>query len=160
MTYIINNVTKYILRNTLHVGVSEKESQENRGPGEEAGDQGFDILDLLQRKHAISLLLYLDEKGEATMTQVQEDVTRGNNLYDMLDKYERMGIIGVRYGPQEKKPKRLATVLFLESYGKALVSLLKFTRRFFQGEIVIDGDPEEFVNTRLAPSAGFSDEDE
>ena len=43
------------------------------------------VLDVIQRKHSISLLKYLDERGEVMVSDVQRDITRGRNLDEMLD---------------------------------------------------------------------------
>ena len=64
-------------------------------------------LDVIQRKHSISLLEYLDRKGEVMVSDVQRDVTRGRNLDEMLDDYERLGIIRRRYAKPDRKPQRL-----------------------------------------------------
>ena len=69
------------------------------------------VLDVIQRKHSISLLKYLDERGEVMVSDVQRDITRGRNLDEMLDDYERLGIIRRRYAKPQRKPQRIATLL-------------------------------------------------
>ena len=71
------------------------------------------------------------------VSDVQRDVTRGRNLDEMLDDYERLGIINV---------------------GSSFLSLLKTADRCVSEQICLDTDIEEYVNERKAPRVEYEDE--
>ena len=122
------------------------------------GEEPRSALDIIQRKHSISLLKYLDERGEVMVSDVQRDVTRGKNLDEMLDDYERLGIINRRYAKPQRKPQRVATLLSLTDVGSSFLSLLKAADRCVSEQICLDTDIEEYVNERKAPRVEYEDE--
>ena len=115
-------------------------------------------LDIIQRKHSISLLKYLDERGEVMVSDVQRDVTRGRNLDEMLDDYERLGIIRRRYAKPDRKPQRVATLLSLTGVGSSFLSLLRAADRCVCEQICLDTDFDEFINEQTAPHVEYGDE--
>lgn len=115
-------------------------------------------LDVIQRKHSISLLDYLDRKGEVMVSDVQRDVTRGKNLDEMLDDYERLGIIRRRYAKPNRKLQRVATLLSLTGVGSSFLRLLRAADRCVCEQICLDTDFDEFINEQTEPHVEYGDE--
>ena len=114
-------------------------------------------LDIIQRNHSISLLKYLDARGDVMVSDVQREVSRGRNLDEMLDDYERLGIINRRYAKPQRKPQRVATLLSLTDVGSSFLHLLKTADRCVSEQICLDTDIEEYVNERKAPRVEYED---
>lgn len=115
-------------------------------------------LDVLQRKHSIRLLEYLDGKDEVMLSDVQRDVIRGRNLDEMLEDYESLGIVRRRYDRLKEKPRKVATLLSMTDVGSSFLRMLREADRCVTEQICLDPGFEEYVNEHAVPNVEYGDE--
>lgn len=139
----------YIPWKTYTPGVSATDERR------EQDEEKRSVLDAIQRKHAITLLEYLDRNGEVMVSEIQQDITRGRNLDEMLNEFENLGLISRRFSKLQEKPRRLATLVSLTDTGSSFLRLLKAANILVDRHITLDAEFEEFINQHTVPKVKY-----
>ena len=132
--------------------------------GEEGPELHFDgfpderKVNILQLKHTIDIVLYINSKGTVREVDVRNDVTRS---YDMsskrLNMLREMGLADCMY-PDSNVKGHKARKWWLTGRGRALARLLIVMNRGIAGELDLESmDVEDFCNRQLMPGSGCGD---
>lgn len=135
----------------------------DEGASEKKYFEGFPdgrMVNILQNKHTIDILLYINSRGRVKEVDVRNDVT---GSYDTSNKRLNMlraaGLADCMY-PDANVKGHKARMWWLTSKGKAVARMLVILNRGMEGEIDLeDGDFVDFLNRHTLTRVEYGDEE-
>lgn len=117
------------------------------------------MVNILQNKHTIDILLYINSHGTVKEVDVRNEIT---GSYDTSNKRLNMlraaGLADCMY-PDANVRGHKARIWWLTSKGKTVAMILILLNRGMTGEIDLeDEELEGFLNSRIIPSVDYADE--
>lgn len=114
------------------------------------------MVNILQNKHTIDILLYINSHGTVKEVDIRNDVTKS---YDTSNKRLNMlraaGLVDCMY-PDANVRGHKARMWWLTAKGRAVARILIILNRGMTGEVDLENEEfEDFINRHVMPRAEY-----